>query len=75
MMLADVQMNYGISSVHVQWFSRGKVEQMIMMSLDDIIVIAHANWGGKYIRRASLSFEAVVWVSGTDQLGLGLLLS
>ena len=23
-MLADVQMNYGISSAHVQWFSHGK---------------------------------------------------
>ena len=24
MMLADAQMNYGISSVHAQWFSHGK---------------------------------------------------
>ena len=47
-----------------------KVEQMIMMSLDDITMIAHAIWGGKYIRRAHLGFGAVVWVSGTEQLGL-----
>ena len=47
-----------------------KVEQMIMMSLDDITVIARAIWGGKYIRRVSSSFGAVVWVSGTEQLGL-----
>ena len=47
-----------------------KVEQMIVMSLDDVTVIAHAIWGGKYIRRASSSFRAVVWVSGTEQLGL-----
>ena len=69
-MPADVQTNYGISSVHAQWFSHKKVEQMIMMSLDDVTVIAHAIWGGKYIRRASSSFGAVVWVSGTEQLGL-----
>ena len=41
-MPADVQMNYGISSVHAQWFSHGKVEQMITVSLSDITVIAHA---------------------------------
>ena len=69
-MPADVQMNYGISSAHVQWFSCGKVEQMIVMSLDDVTMIAHAIRGGKYIRRASLSFGAVIWVSGTEWLGL-----
>ena len=26
--------------------------------------------GGKYIRRASSSFGAVIWVSGTERLGL-----
>ena len=26
--------------------------------------------GGKYIRRASLSCRSVIWVSGTEQLGL-----
>ena len=47
-----------------------KVEQMIMMSLDDITMITHAIWGGKYIRRAHLGFGAVIWVSGTEWLGL-----
>ena len=47
-----------------------KVEQMIVMSLDDITMIAHAIWGGKYIRRAHSGFGAVVWVSGTECLGL-----
>ena len=41
-MLADVQMKYGISSVHVQWFSHGKVEQMIMTSSNGVTVISHA---------------------------------
>ena len=68
-MSADAQMNYGISSVHAQWFSHGKVEQTIVMSLSDITVIAHAIRGGKDIRKVSLSFGAVIWVSGTEWLG------
>ena len=51
-------------------FPMEKVEQTIVMSLDDVKVIAHAIWGGKYIRRASSSFRAVIWVSSTEQLGL-----
>ena len=47
-----------------------KVEQMIMTSLDNITMIAHAIWGGKHITRACLGFGAVVWVSGTEWLGL-----
>ena len=47
-----------------------KVEQMIVMSLSDVTVIAHAIGGGKYIRKASSSFGAVIWVSGTEWLGL-----
>ena len=46
-----------------------KVEQMIMTSLDDVTMIAHAIWGGKYISRAHLGFGAVIWVSGTEWLG------
>ena len=46
-----------------------KVEQTMVMSFSDVTVIAHAIRGGKYIRRANLSFGAVVWVSGTEQLG------
>ena len=43
---------------------------MIVMSLDDVTMIAHAIWGGKYIRRAHLGFGAFIWVFGTEQLGL-----
>ena len=32
-------------------------------------MISHAIWGGKYIRKVDLSIGAVVWVSGTEQLG------
>ena len=46
-------------------FPMEKVEQMIVMSLDDITMITHAIWGGKYIKRAHPGFRAVVWVSGT----------
>ena len=51
-----------------------KVEQMISMSLSDVTMIVHAIGGGKCIRGAGLSFEAaaVIWVSGTEQLGLSL---
>ena len=51
-------------------FPMEKVEQMIMMSLGDVTMITHAIGGGKYLRRASSSFGAVIWVSGTEQLGL-----
>ena len=37
-------------------FSTEKVEQMIVMSLSDVAVIDHATGGGKYTRKASLSF-------------------
>ena len=47
-----------------------KVEEMIVMLLDDVTMISHAIWGGKYIRRAHLGFGAVVWVSGTERIGL-----
>ena len=47
-----------------------KVEQTIVMSLHDVTMIAHAIWGGKYIRRAHSSFRAVIWVSDTEWLGL-----
>ena len=63
-------MNYGISLHMHSGFSMEKIEQMIMMSLDDFTEIAHAIWGGKYIRRASWSFGAVIWVSGTEWVGL-----
>ena len=47
-----------------------KVEQTIVTSLDDVIMIPCDIWGGKYIRRAHLGFRAVMWVSGTEWLGL-----
>ena len=61
-MPADVQTNYGISSVHVQWFSHGK-------SRADDCDVTHGIGGGKYIRKVSSSFGAVIWVSGTEWLG------
>ena len=51
-------------------FSVEKVEQVIVMSLSDVTVITCAIGGGKYIRKASLSFGTVIWVSGTEWLGL-----
>ena len=68
-MLADVQMNYGVSFVHAQWFSHGKVEQMIVTSSNDVTVISHAIGGAKYIGKVSSSLRAVIWVSGTKWLG------
>ena len=47
-----------------------KVEQTIMTSLDDVTMIAHAIWGGKYISRAHSGFGTVIWVSGIEHLGL-----
>ena len=32
-------------------------------------MIAHATGGGKYIWKVSSKFGAVIWVSGTEQLG------
>ena len=37
-----------------------KVEQTIVTSLDDVTMIAHAIWGGKYMRRAHSGFGAVI---------------
>ena len=51
-------------------FPTEKVEQMIMTSLDDVTMINHAIWGGKYISRGYSSFGVVIWVSGTEHLGL-----
>ena len=65
-MQADAQMNYGLSSVHVQWFSHGKVEQMIMTSFYDVTMIPPTIEEGKYIRRVSTSLGAVGWVFRTE---------
>ena len=51
-------------------FPTERVQQMVVMSQDDVTMIGHAIWGGKYIRRAHLGIGAVIWVSGTEQLGL-----
>ena len=50
----NMQTNYGISSVHAQWFSCRKVEQTIVTSSNDVTVISCATGGGKYIRKARL---------------------
>ena len=47
-----------------------EVKQMIVTSSNDVTMITHAIWGGKYIRRAHSGFGAVIWVSGTEWLGL-----
>ena len=47
-----------------------KVEQTIVTPLHNVTMINHAIWGGKYIRRAHSGFRAVIWDSGTEQLGL-----
>ena len=58
-----------ISSVHVQWFSCWKSRA------DDCDVIwwhhkdLSCYWGGNYIRKASMSIRAVIWVFGTEWLG------
>ena len=51
-------------------FTMERVEQTNMTSLDDVTMISHAIWGGKYIKRAHSDFRAVIWVSGTVCLGL-----
>ena len=65
-MLADMQMNYGSSSAHVQWLSCTEIlEQTIVTSLYDIMRVSHATEGGNYKRRARLSLGAattVIWV-------------
>ena len=51
-------------------FPMEKVEQMIVMSFNDVTVTTHVPGEGKYIRRANSSFGVVIWVSGTEWLGL-----
>ena len=51
-------------------FPMERVEQMIVMSLDDVTMITHVIEGGKYIRRAHLGFGVVILVSGTEWFGL-----
>ena len=50
-------------------FPMEKVDQTIVMSFSDVTMITCATGGGKYIRRANSSFQAVTWVSGTERLG------
>ena len=50
-------------------FPTEKVEQMIMTSFYNVTMISHAIGGGQYIRKASMSLRAVIWVSGTEWLG------
>ena len=59
--LAGVQTNGNISDVHVQWFSCWRLEQMIVMSCNDITRISHAIEGGNYKRRAQPNLRAVIW--------------
>ena len=69
-MLADVQIPMAFPLHMCSHLPTEKAEQTIMMSLEDVTMITHAIWGGKYIRRACSGFGVVIWVSGTEQLGL-----
>ena len=51
-MPADVQTNYGSSSMHAQWFSAKIMEQTILTSLYDVTRFSHAIEGGNYKRGA-----------------------
>ena len=67
-MLVHLQTNHGSTNAHVQCFSTGKMEQMIMMSLESLML----KKGGNYKRRAQLNLGAVVtvvWVSQYKAFG------
>ena len=60
-----MQMNYGGSSAHVQWFPTEILEQMIVTLLYDVMRFSRATEGGNYKRRVQLSLRAtitVIWV-------------
>ena len=44
-------------------------EQMILMSFGDVIIALLVYLGIGYKRKACKSLRAVIWVSGTEQLG------
>ena len=44
-------------------------EQTILMSFSDIIIALLMHLGIGYKRKACKSLRAVIWVSGTEQLG------
>ena len=51
-------------------FLTGRSDQTIVMSWNDVTVIPHAILGGMYKRRAHTILRTLIWVSGTEQLGL-----
>ena len=53
-------------------FPARRSEQMIVTSWNDVTMISYAILGGKYKRRAHTNLRAVIWVSGTEQLGLSI---
>ena len=42
---------------------------MILTSFGDVITVLLMHWGIGYKRKAHKNLGAVVWVSGTEQLG------
>ena len=50
-------------------FPTEKVEQIIVTSFYDVTLISHVTGGGNYIREASTSLWAVIWVSRAEWLG------
>ena len=46
-------------------FPPKEIEQMIVMSFNDVTIFSHASGRG-YIRKACTSLQAVIWVFGTE---------
>ena len=67
-MPVNVQTNWMFPLHMCSGFLAEKVEQMIVMSFYDITMISHAIGEGNYIREASTSLKAVIWVFRTEQL-------
>ena len=53
-MPAYLQMNDGGSSAHAKWFSHQNMDQMIMMSLCDIMRISHARKGRELYKESMI---------------------
>ena len=68
-MLVQVQVIPSNSPAHVQCFSTYMGEQTMLTSFGDVIIILFVHLGIRYKRNACKTLGAVIWVSGTEQLG------
>ena len=68
-MLAEAQVNPSDSHAHAQCFSHWNGEQTILTSFSDVIITQLMHLGILYKGKVHKSLRAVVWVSGTEQLG------